>query len=179
MAKAAGAERGSRSKAIRDYLKEHPSASPKEVVAGLKEQGVEVKEGLVGNIKYSLKGKSKGRRIRRGSGSAVAVSVGRRGSRSQAVRDYLQTNPSAGPAQIVEELKKQGIKISAALASQVKYKKRGRKAPRMVRRSLGSARVASGGGISATDLIQAKKLTDALGGIDNVRKALALLEQLA
>lgn len=46
-------ERGARSRAIRDYLKEHQSASPNQVVAALKEQGMKVSVGLVSVIKYS------------------------------------------------------------------------------------------------------------------------------
>jgi len=46
-------ERGARSQAVRDYLAENPKASPKDVVAALKEKGVSVSLGLVSVIKYS------------------------------------------------------------------------------------------------------------------------------
>ena len=46
-------ERGERSKAVREYLKENPSASPKQVVAALKAQGMKISLGLVSVLKYS------------------------------------------------------------------------------------------------------------------------------
>jgi len=46
-------ERGARSKAVRAFLKAHPSASPAKVVAALQEQGLQVSLGLVSVIKYS------------------------------------------------------------------------------------------------------------------------------
>lgn len=44
-------------------------------------------------------------------------------SKSQAVRDYLAKNTSAGPTEVVEALGKIGIKVTASLVSQVKYQK--------------------------------------------------------
>ena len=44
-----------KSQAIRDYLAKKPKAAPKEVIAALKENGVEVSVGLVSNVKYSKK----------------------------------------------------------------------------------------------------------------------------
>ncbi len=42
-------------------------------------------------------------------------------SRSQSIREHLQTNPSATANQIVLALAKKGIKVSVGLASNVKY----------------------------------------------------------
>jgi hypothetical protein len=56
-------KRGARSQAVRDYLAANPTASPKEVVEGLREQGVKVKVTLVNSIKYKKpSGKRRGRR---------------------------------------------------------------------------------------------------------------------
>lgn len=52
----------SRSQHIRNYLAAHKTASPKEIVNGLKEEGIEVTVGLASLIKYS------GKKGRRGSG---------------------------------------------------------------------------------------------------------------
>ncbi|MBW3541451.1 MAG: hypothetical protein KY476_14385 [Planctomycetes bacterium] len=55
-----------RSEAIRDYLKAHPDATPKQVVAGLSEQGVTVTTGLVYKVKSSSGlGGSRRRRVKR------------------------------------------------------------------------------------------------------------------
>lgn len=79
VAKAQTMERGSRSAAVRDYLKENPSASPKKVVAALKETGIEVSEGLVSVIKYRKPTAGAGRRGRRasllGSGGEINAST--------------------------------------------------------------------------------------------------------
>jgi hypothetical protein len=58
MAKAAF---GSRSKAIREFLTANPNAGAKEVVMGLRAQGITVSPGLVSAIKY----KKPGRKVRR------------------------------------------------------------------------------------------------------------------
>ena len=42
---------------IRDYLAAHPQASPNEIVAGLKEQGITVSPGLASNVKYPAVGR--------------------------------------------------------------------------------------------------------------------------
>jgi hypothetical protein len=57
-------KRGARSQAVRDYLTANPTASPKQVVEGLREQGVKVKVTLVNSIKYKKPsgGKRRGRR---------------------------------------------------------------------------------------------------------------------
>ena len=55
-------ERGAMSQAIRDYFKEHPQATGAEVVEGLKAQGIEIRPGLVSNVKYNMKAKKKARR---------------------------------------------------------------------------------------------------------------------
>lgn len=55
-------------------------------------------------------------------------------SRSDAIRDYLKRHSDAGIKAIQEALKEQGVEVSAALVSKIKYrsntatKKRGRKA---------------------------------------------------
>lgn len=66
-------ERGVRSQAVRDYLKKNPKASPKDIVAGLKEQGVTVSLGLVSVIKYTKKGPKTGKRGGKGSGTLESL----------------------------------------------------------------------------------------------------------
>ncbi|MBS0266510.1 MAG: hypothetical protein JSS02_31550 [Planctomycetes bacterium] len=65
-------KRGDRTQAVRDYLAEHPDATPKSVVAGLAEKGIKVKVTLVNSIKYkkpsgSVAGSSRVRAIAGGS----------------------------------------------------------------------------------------------------------------
>ena len=124
-------------------------------------------------------------------------------SKSQAVRDYLSEHPKAGPKEIVAAMKDQGIELTTAHASHIKSLSKKRKKLRRARRlakSNGAAAVQSvpegngarkqrtgagrpdrsetGRSLSANDLLEAKKLANALGGLANARRALELLERL-
>lgn len=69
-----------KSKAVRDYVKGHRKAKPRQIVAALKEQGIEVSANYVSNIKSTAKRKKrKGGRVK----AAAAVANGATG------RDYL------------------------------------------------------------------------------------------
>ena len=166
-------ERGARSKAIREYLKSHSSAGPKEIVAALKEQGVEVTVGLASNIKYGRRNKA-----RRGGGRARVA--GRRGpgrtSASEAIRGYIRQHPSAMPKEIRAGLSAQGIKVTGGLISNVKY--------HMVRREglapavRVAARRTSASAVTFDQLHLVKKFADSFGGVARVRQALESLAQL-
>lgn len=109
-----------------------------------------------------------------------------RGNKSQAIRDYLAENPQATASEIVPALKKQGFKVSPGLVSQVKSTsgpKRGRRkgAKKKGTRKKGPARAgrpAAAGGLSLSDLQEAKRLADQLGGVQEARAALEALEEL-
>lgn len=109
-----------------------------------------------------------------------------RGNKSQAIRDYLASNPNATAKEIVPALKKQGLTVTAGLVNNVEStsgpkrgrKKRGRKksgrkkGPARARRTTGSSR------LSLADLQEAKRLADQLGGVQEARAALEALEEL-
>ena len=63
--------RGEKTKAVRDYLADHPEASPAEIVAELAQRGMTIKLTLANGIKYGKRRKKK----RHGRPSAVAVAV--------------------------------------------------------------------------------------------------------
>ena len=103
-------------------------------------------------------------------------------NKSQAIRDYCEANPDAGPTETAAALKKQGIKVSTAMVSTVKtqakkktktQKRRGR--PR--KNATSSAKPASDK-IALSSLIQAKKMAESLGGIEKAQTALAALAKL-
>ncbi len=62
--------RGGKTAAIKEYMAAHKSAMPKEIVAALKEQGVEVSPNLVSIIraKMKVKGARKNKALAGGSG---------------------------------------------------------------------------------------------------------------
>jgi hypothetical protein len=53
-------KRGEKTKAVRDYIAANPTATPKEIVAGLATTGMKIKLGLANSLKYSKK--KRGRR---------------------------------------------------------------------------------------------------------------------
>lgn len=173
----ANPERGTRSKAIREYLKSHPQAGPKEIVAALGAEGIQVTSGLVSNIKYG-KLKTGGR----GKQAAAAATAGTRPvvSGSQAIRGYLKTHRKAGPKEIQANLAKQGINVSLGLISFVKYHKPGRrsKAPTVRAAARRTRARAHGPSITIEQLLQVKGLVQSLGDIGKVRSALETLERL-
>ncbi len=52
-------KRGAKTQAIRDYVAANPDQGPKDIVAGLKAQGMTVKPGLVSAVKYGKKGRKR------------------------------------------------------------------------------------------------------------------------
>jgi hypothetical protein len=82
-----------KSQAVRDYLAKNPGATPNQIVAGLKDQGVDVSVGLASNVKYTM-GKRRGKvRRRRMSVAQATNGGGRRGRPSMALSmdDLLAT----------------------------------------------------------------------------------------
>lgn len=94
-------------------------------------------------------------------------------NKSQAIRDYLATNPDATPSVIQQDLQRQGIKVGYSLISQVKYKGGGARKTRRGGRGRGRSP-----NISIDELVGAKQIADRLGGLDRAKQALSLLERL-
>jgi hypothetical protein len=118
-------------------------------------------------------------------------------NKSQAVRDYLAEHPDATASTILPALAARGIDVSVALVSQIKQrlknsgesgsgksttkKKAGRKKvagrKAMTKKTTATSSRAANA-LTADDLVEAKKLVDELGGIDQAREALKYLENL-
>jgi hypothetical protein len=74
-----------KSEAIRQYYKDHPRAKPREVVDGLKAQGIPVSATTVSTVRYMMKKRrGKGRRA-----GATAAAAGRRGRAANGRSDKL------------------------------------------------------------------------------------------
>ena len=199
MAKKGVKRDGSKSQAIQAYLTANPGANSKAVKDGLAKDGLSVSEGLVNKVKYSKPaGKKKGGRkaTARRTAAPTAAAPKRKATRrgrpaaggvnmSDAIRDFIAANPSASRPEIRDTLQAQGVAVSNSLVNAVFMKvkkggsmsaKRGPGRPKAAPRA--AAPASSGGNMSAAELINAKQLVDQIGGIDKVREALALLEQL-
>ena len=194
MAKKGVKRDGSKSQSIRDYLKSNSGANSKTVKDDLAKTGLSVSEGLVNKVKYSKPAgkKTGGRKATTRKTAAPKRKATRRGrpvtggvNMSDAIRDFITANPIATRPEIRDALQAQGVPVSNSLVNAVfmKVKKGGGKSvsrrpgrPKGDKRSVVPA--SSGGNMSAVELINAKQLVDQLGGIDQVRAALSLLEQL-
>src|SRR5262245_53046343 len=107
-------------------------------------------------------------------------------NKSQVIRDYYARHPQAKPKEVVAALAEKNIKVKTQIVSTVRYnmkKKtggsgRGRRAAAQLatpaRRGAGNGRAAE----LITALVDAKKLSDRLGGIQRAKQALKMLEQL-
>jgi hypothetical protein len=175
MAKAA---HGTKSQAIHEYLSANPTANANDIVAAMKQQGIAVSFGLAKAIKYGKKGKkSAARRAAKAPSSNGKPVV----SGSESIRRFLAKHPGAMPVEIETGLKAEGIRVSRALISNVKYgsgkkkakKRRGRRAMLHV-----AARKTPAVAVTVEQLLDVKRLADSLGGAEQVRTALETLEQL-
>jgi hypothetical protein len=103
----------------------------------------------------------------------------KRGAKTKAVRDYIAANPKAAPKEIVAGLATTGMRIKLGLANSLKYskKKRGRRKSATVASAARRTRT-SNGAVTIDQLLEVKRLTDSLGGPQQVRQALETLEQL-
>jgi len=99
----------------------------------------------------------------------------RDGSKSAAIRDYIASNPNAKPKEILTALKASGIDVSVGLVSVVKYAKP--KSGKKLGRPKKAASTSTD--LSADQLLAAKALADSMGGIQNTREALDLIEKLS
>ena len=95
-------------------------------------------------------------------------------NKSQAIRDALAKNPDASPKDLSAELTAQGVKVTAAFVSMIKFKaKIGRKPGR----KKGRSNLATGL-VDSHALLEAKKLVDRVGGIDKAQSLLGTLRKL-
>lgn len=90
-------------------------------------------------------------------------------NRSAAIRAYKEKNPDAKPKAVAEGLAKEGVKVSAGYVSTVLSNQR---------RKGGKRRKKRGGSAGYADLVQAKRLADAMGGVDKARAALSALSKI-
>ncbi|MHB1036174.1 MAG: hypothetical protein ACYC35_18045 [Pirellulales bacterium] len=110
-----------------------------------------------------------------------AKAVRKKRNKSQAIRDYLDLHPGAGPKEVVAELAKKRVKVTRVLVSIVKSRAgKQKRTPKKAARPAAS-RVAprtADDVISLASLKAAKKLADQLGGIQAAKQALDALAQL-
>jgi arginine repressor len=110
-------------------------------------------------------------------------------SKADAIRDAVsRLGRKARPRDVIADLADKGVTVTSpqvsSLMKKLGIKRRRRRGGReaangAATRGAGVKRgPRTGGSLSATDLLDAKKLADQLGGVEKLKKALDLLEQL-
>ena len=109
-------------------------------------------------------------------------------NKSQAVRDYLAKNAKATPKDVSAALKEQGLDVPPSYVSIVKFQmkksKGNAKAKKAEPASEAPAKEKKAAPRQVSDkfsietLLQAKKLSDSLGGVEAARRALEALSKL-
>lgn len=97
-------------------------------------------------------------------------------NKSLAIRDYKAAHDDAGPKDIAAALSKDGVKVTAGFVSTVLSNDRRKDGK--VKKRRGRRPAAAAGQDALTNLIQAKKIVDQMGGIEPARKALDALAKL-
>lgn len=104
-------------------------------------------------------------------------------NKSDRIRGYLKQNKGASVAEIVNGLKSQGVTVSPALASKIKYdrnrgsQRRSTNGRRAINKAVSKAPSASG--LNIDDLVATKCFADQIGGLDVLRSSLDALEVLS
>jgi hypothetical protein len=89
-----GTARGSKSAAIRDYMAAHKGAMPKEIVAALKEQGIDVSPNLVSILRAKMKVKGAKKKAAASGGSDNGSSAGNAAALDAALTLYKAARTS-------------------------------------------------------------------------------------
>ena len=171
---------GAKSQFVREYLSVNPNAVAKEAVAALRVNGIDVSEALVTKLKHrgrSAKRRSKARRPGAVVGAAMPQAAA---TKSESIRDYLRRNPVAGPKEIKTGLRKEGVKVSTGLISNVKFHFNNPAAApplHIAARKMPAAKKPAGA-LTVKQLFAVKQFVETLGGADHMRTALDTLDQL-
>jgi arginine repressor len=180
MARSKATATPNRSQAIRDYLAAHGSEGVKQIKQALSDQGIEVSEALISKVKYRTPGLKKKGKGKRGRAAGASGDV----NKSEEIRNiFKEHGPKTRTKDVVAALAEKGITVAPAQVSTVKAHMKARRKAR--REEMGgqmsaapSKRGGAGGTISAEDLLVAKRLADQLGGVERLKNALAVLDQL-
>lgn len=101
-------------------------------------------------------------------------------NKSDSIRAYLAEKPKAGPTEIAQALKAQGVDVSVALVSAIKAKNKPKRGRKPGPKAKPGPKTRSGGsGVTLELLLAAKKLADQLGGIDKAKEAIDMLARLS
>ena len=101
-------------------------------------------------------------------------------NKSKAIRDYKAANADAGPKEIAAALTKERIRVSPAFVSTVlstSKKKKGKS--RRVGRPRRAKPTQAAASFTASELMQAKKLAEEIGGLEKAKAAIDVLSKIS
>lgn len=190
MAKTSTKEGASKSELARQYVAKNPSAGPKDIVAGLKAEGVKISVALASKIKYDKSRKGGAKKVSRknalGRAAAQAMNgASERGNKAESIRQAAKSlGKKVRPRDVIAMLKDQGIEVTSGQVSTtlktmgMRRTRRGRKPASGA--EAGTPRAASRfESVTIEDLIAAKKLVTQLGSVEAASQALSALARLA
>ncbi|MEM0926392.1 MAG: hypothetical protein AAGJ83_10180 [Planctomycetota bacterium] len=109
-------------------------------------------------------------------------------SKSQAIRDYMNANPSVKPKGVAEALKAKGYDVTPNYVSMIKFqsknkstktKRRGRTAGTTRKPAAAKKATSASDSVSLDSLIKVKEVVRAIGSIEEAKSALEALEKLS
>jgi t-SNARE complex subunit (syntaxin) len=158
----------SKSDLTRQYVKKHPRATAKEIIAGIKrDSGVEVSPALAAKIRYK-------QRASETNHSASANGT----SKAESIRHVAQgMEKPVRPRDVIAKLVERGILASSAQVSQVLKAMGMKRRKRRGRRAVVNTTVAST--LSLESLLAAKKLVNQLGSVEAAKSAVDALAKLS
>lgn len=140
-----------KSEELRKYLRQHPEAGAATIIPEFADRGIEITRSLVSWVKQDMK--------KKGDLPAAPPKSAKK-----------TTKKKAAP--------KKTTKKKPSPKKKAKATKRGKKAAAKTTPSPQASKPQTAG-LTAEDLMDAKKLADELGGIEQVRRALKYLEDLS
>jgi|SRR5579863_9808074 len=103
----------------------------------------------------------------------------KRGAKTQAVKEYLAQHPESKSQAVVDGLKaEKGMSVKVTLVNSIRYNKSRKPGKRRSLVARAAARKTSRSGMTLDQLLEVKRFADALGGADQLRQALDMLELL-
>jgi len=104
----------------------------------------------------------------------------RRVNRSAAIREYFQSNPAAGPSEVVAAMAEKKMKVTPTLVSNVKSRMQNGAAPngKKGRRGRPAKRTTGEATFPMSLLMEAKRLAQQAGSVEAAREALNVISKL-
>jgi arginine repressor len=168
-----GKEKVSKSQAVRNYLKNNPTAKSTAISEALKKQGVTITPKHVANIKSELK---KQERSKSPAAKALptlatkAPDAAPTVNKTKTIKEFLRTHHGMQNKKVAEALTKQGIPVNASYVAAVKTQM---KAKRKAVKTMATER-----GVGLPEIKAAISLLKLTDGLAAAREALAAAQEI-